>query len=74
MLDASLAAMTMPTSPNEVAASVRMLDQTAAVAERINKVRRTVLRMDRENQNSHVILPELPIWSKRPAEAAAIAC
>lgn len=68
LLEVSLAAMVMPTNPVEIAATVRMLDQAAAVQERVNKVRRVVLRMDGFNQNADVVLPELPIRDMTSAE------
>ena len=72
MLDASIAAFTMPTSSVEAAALIRALDQAAAVQERVNKIRRTVLRLDRENMNSDVILPELPIREMTAEEYLAL--
>ncbi|NPD68712.1 hypothetical protein HN018_13125 [Lichenicola cladoniae] len=72
MLQASLAVMTLPTTPHDVAATVRMLDQAATVAERVNKIRRTVLRMDRENSQSDAILPELPIRDMTTLETKSL--
>ena len=72
VLDAAVAAFTMPTSAGEAAATLRALEQAASVQERINKVRRTVLRLDRENSNSDAVLPELPIRTMADAEIAAL--
>lgn len=71
MLDASIAAFTVPTTSNEGAATIRALDQAASVLDRLHKTRRVALRMDTVNSNADTILPELPIrqMSNREHEA-----
>ncbi len=72
LLNMAMAAMPTPTTAAEGAALIRAIDQAAVAQERINKIRRTVLRLDQENQFSDVILPELPIREMSAAEYEAL--
>ena len=60
-LRAALAALPIPTTPAELAATIRSMDQAATALDRCNKIRRLVLRLDRENFGADVVLPDLPI-------------
>ena len=71
VLEASIAALAIPATPTDAAVTIRSLEQAAAVQERVNKVRRVVLRMDKENGNADAILPELPIRDMTTAEVRA---
>ena len=73
ILEASIAALTVPSNPVEAAATVRALEQASAVLDKLNRVRRCVLRLDKGgNENADAILPELPIRDMTTEEVRAL--
>lgn len=72
LLEASIAAFTVPTNPTEAAATIRALEQAAATQHKVDAIRRRLLRLEKENQNADVILPVLPIRQMTNAEVEAL--
>ena len=72
LLRIALAALPAPASPAELSAVVRCADQAANTLDRCNKIRRQVLRMDRENNAADAMLPELPIIEMTQLETEAM--
>jgi hypothetical protein len=68
----AVAALPQPTNAQEAAATVRAADMAVTALDRCNRIRRTVLRLDKENHDADVVLPNLPITEMTDLETAAM--
>ena len=68
LLRLAIAALPAPTTQQEAAATIRAADMAVTALDRANRVRRAILRLDRDNVDADIVLPELPITEMTDAE------
>ena len=72
LIRASIGALQCPTTAQEAAATVRAADLAVTALDRCNRIRRAVLRLDKENHQADLVLPDLPIYEMTNLECEAM--